>query len=522
MKPKGKKVLKQMSLTEYLGSSSPPPEPSSSKKAKPPPSPAKPANRKRAAASKRRAPESDAPSDDDSGSTSSNVGGIAFEPEVIDISTSDEDVDDSPKRPPATQRKTRKRRAESTERSPVVVHTDSDDEEVGVPVTWKGKGKAAGKRKRAVVDSDDENPRPRKSKLVKGVRPPTPETAEENLADEVEEERILESRLRTRDKRSEYQKNLDKLRRKKRGEVVASESSTSGEEEEEEDNGIIPGARPTHEMSSDASEEEPEDEGLSGFIEEDSNQAIELPVEFSMNTYQDLMHHFKIICQLFVHLAVQPVDERREYMDARLKQEYFSVPLQVARRKITGMRDSLVTSSVWRTEFKKPLEMHPEFETVQMEFAVPQCDACHLGGRVSTLTGRCFGDPYDRKTFEALSESDISDDEESPLKKEFNLGRFCARRTRVFHKFTHWEYHLFEALNQEVQDLRNRTGKRRVFVPVAYAGGAKPPDDLSDGDGIMAWLDERGMIGNEWQKIKDMMENARHLEVASKRGEDDD
>ena len=41
----------------------------------------------------------------------------------------------------------------------------------------------------AVVDSDDEDPRPRKSKLVKGVRPPTPETAEEDLADEVEEER---------------------------------------------------------------------------------------------------------------------------------------------------------------------------------------------------------------------------------------------------------------------------------------------------------------------------------------------
>ena len=61
-----------------------------------------------------------------------------------------------------------------------------------------------------------------------------------------------------------------------------------------------------------------------------------------------------------------------------------------------------------------------------------------------------------------------------------------------------------------------------MYVPVAYAGGAKPPDDLSDADGIMAWLDERGMIATEWQRIKDMMESARGLEVASKRGEDDD
>jgi len=205
-----------------------------------------------------------------------------------------------------------------------------------------------------------------------------------------------------------------------------------------------------------------------------------------------------------------------------LKDQYFSVPLQIARRKITGMRDSLVTSSVWRTEFKKPLEMYPDLETVRMDFAVPNCDACHLSGRLSTLIGRCLGEPYDRLTFESLSESDMSDDDEQPIKKEFNLGRFCARRTRVFHKFTHWEYALFRSLNQEVEDLRNRSSRRRVYVPVAYAGGTKPPDDLSDADGIMNWLDERGLISTEWQKIKEMMESAHNLEVASKRGEDDD
>ena len=64
------------------------------------------------------------------------------------------------------------------------------------------------------------------------------------------------------------------------------------------------------------------------------------------------------------------------------------------------MRDSLVTSSVWRTSFKKPLMTYPEFDTVRMDFAVPQCDACHLGGRMSTLTGRISGEPYDRLTFE--------------------------------------------------------------------------------------------------------------------------
>jgi hypothetical protein len=83
------------------------------------------------------------------------------------------------------------------------------------------------------------------------------------------------------------------------------------------------------------------------------------------------------------------------------------------------------------------------------------------------------------------------------------------------------QYALFKSLSQEIEDLRNQSAKNRVYVSVAYAGGAKPPDDLTDGDGIMNWLDERGLISMEWQKIKDMMESARNLEVASKRGEDD-
>ncbi len=32
-----------------------------------------------------------------------------------------------------------------------------------------------------------------------------------------------------------------------------------------------------------------------------------------------------------------------------------------------------------------------------------------------------------------------SDDSGQRHVKEFHLGRFCAKRTRVFHRFTHWE-----------------------------------------------------------------------------------
>jgi hypothetical protein len=38
----------------------------------------------------------------------------------------------------------------------------------------------------------------------------------------------------------------------------------------------------------------------------------------------------------------------------------------------------------------------------------------------------------------------------------------------------------------------------------------------------MAWLDDRKIIEMELQKINDMMESARHLEMAAKRGEEMD
>lgn len=79
-------------------------------------------------------------------------------------------------------------------------------------------------------------------------------------------------------------------------------------------------ARPHTSNNSGESANHSEDEDLHGFIEEDAGTAaVELPTEFSMNTYQDLMHHFKIICQLFVHLAVRDSDERRSFMEQSLQ-----------------------------------------------------------------------------------------------------------------------------------------------------------------------------------------------------------
>jgi hypothetical protein len=49
-----------------------------------------------------------------------------------------------------------------------------------------------------------------------------------------------------------------------------------------------------------------------------------------------------------------------------------------------------------------------------------------------------------------------------------------------------------------------------------------PPEDISDADGVMDWLDQRGFVRLEWQKIKDMMDGAQKLDSHTGREDDFD
>ncbi|TFK42557.1 hypothetical protein BDQ12DRAFT_732201 [Crucibulum laeve] len=485
------------------------------------PSPAK--RRKRNShASQMPHPESDNDSD------SSHMKAIKFAPpSPIEISDNEEDEESVPA--PSISKK----------RKAIILDSDSD-------VESKGDSNCLPRRKRLmkhgiarkkVQRSEDESSEEEEANtcrrhLVKGERlAKAPSSEDGDMAEEVEQERILKTRLRTRGKKSVYQKNLDKLKRRKEGKPEESPSSSSSSDEESSSSEVEPfkGARPSsdHDSLFDEDSDAPSD----FIVEDDGTEVAQLPTQFSMESHQDLSHQFKKIFQFFVRVAVHPGDERHAYMAEQMRcEEYFSVPLQVTRRKISGLRDSLVASSVWRPEYKLALQKHPEFELAPLDFAIPFCDACHLGGRMSTLVGRVSGSPYDSIGFEDQKDSSDSEgdsDDKEEVKTEFHLGRFCARRTRVYHEFLHWEaspfdhYALFKTILREVDEIRSHKGTKKGFTRVAYAGGKQPPEDLTDADGICDWLDERSIIESEWQKIKGMMESARNLEMVAKRGDPD-
>jgi hypothetical protein len=84
------------------------------------------------------------------------------------------------------------------------------------------------------------------------------------------------------------------------------------------------------------------------------------------------------------------------------------------------------------------------------------------------------------------------------------------------------QYELFSGIEQELEDVRAQRAKKanKQFYRVAYAGGKQPPEDLDDADALTDWLDERGVIEREWQRIRLIMDSARKLEMDGKKGED--
>ncbi|KAJ1309498.1 hypothetical protein OPQ81_006273 [Rhizoctonia solani] len=490
---------------------------------------------------------------DGSISTDADVGVVQFEKKGAGprrkssrVITSDEDEDEDEDEEPGAE----KAASSSDGGAEQAIEDESEDEEVAP--------RRVGKRKAVAVslsDSEEEDVAPRR--LARRQR--TEETLsnqeeeeDDDLMDGLDDEAVLDSRLRSaperNNKKMELRENLARLKRRKLGRDTPPVERSSSEEEDEDvikPRGrrvykLIPGAKPSQPTLQDwidgsvdddpqvmisqspspdeEDENEDKDEEGSGSSEDDSwieddngaPPAI-LPEEYSMLGHQSLAHHFKVVMQLFVHLACLKAKQRLEFRRDERNDQYFGLSLRALRRKMDGLRDSLVASSVWTSGFKKALNTHPELHIHDLKFSVPGCGACRISSRLSTFKGALSGDDYDRDTFEPKnrrSESVDSDDSEDDgaSNTTFNLGRFCQARVRCYHTFMHWEWDLFELVSGEIEVLRT-AHRRNDPVP---SRGQRPA--ANDPDGIMNWLDGRGIVQQEWSRLEQLMDGARGLD----------
>ena len=114
-------------------------------------------------------------------------------------------------------------------------------------------------------------------------------------------------------------------------------ASSSALEDSDESLDVIPGSLPPGARVPTPPDESDRDEHDSeNFIVEDSDDNVELPLQFSMKSHSDIAHHFKskllrrvspmfclylaaVICQLFVHLATTKPKRRPTLIKKSLK-----------------------------------------------------------------------------------------------------------------------------------------------------------------------------------------------------------
>lgn len=78
------------------------------------------------------------------------------------------------------------------------------------------------------------------------------------------------------------------------------------------------------------------------------------------------------------------------------------------------------------------------------------------------------------------------------------------------------QYRLYGTLSEEV-DLVQCPGKKRPFSRFPKLS---PPEDTSNPDDITEWLDKRGIVPAEWQKLCELLERAGNLDAVSWEGGD--
>lgn len=410
------------------------------------------------------------------------------------------------------------------------IETSGSEDHVPLNKTKKRKGPIT-------TDSDDEQlqaPSKRRKTLKRGLKPTSDE---ENLMDELDTDVVLNSRLRAPAKKSAHTKALEQMKRKRLGLSPKSSSHSSEEDSSQSDTNEIsqrkeakfkpipgsqrPGGSRTSPLEEDIGSTSSD---ASDFVVEDEEQVeVVLPIEYSAQRVQPLGHSFKVFLQFLVHIACQPRHLRAIHMKERLKgdnpaAEYWRNATKHLRRTLGSIRDSQVASTIWSHDFRKALETRPELGVIITEVE-PYCHACRRSSALSTRQATLGGDAYNPEGFEPFEESSDTDSDESESSEEdaattFNLGQHCARRVELFHAFTHWEYHLFKAIEEEITALETANREKlRGQEKKKKKKKKKHLVDTDDPDAIVDWLDKRNVIEMHWREIQNMMERAKKVEM---------
>ncbi|VDB94822.1 Bgt-4962 [Blumeria graminis f. sp. tritici] len=289
--------------------------------------------------------------------------------------------------------------------------------------------------------------------------------------------------MKTRSHRTEKEKALELMRRKRAGERLEKLSSSESSDELEyefqtlsdfEDDEITKHERLNYQDNEDSEDTADsfefileDDEGLLGV----PDYSALIPIQFTHAAHKPLKEHFRDVIEWMVKNKIFPDFARED-----------EIYLQAFRRLddiCQGLAKSKFISTQWTQEFLAAIWSRPYFTSGPLtrrkvktrEKILTKCDACNHRKHAPSSFIRLHGMLYDKKTLNkpncnraALSfgpgvENLDSSGEGSPIhsnsieSKRWLVGNICKKNAEYSHRLIHWKFALNEwvnhALNQE-------------------------------------------------------------------------
>jgi hypothetical protein len=145
----------------------------------------------------------------------------------------------------------------------------------------------------------------------------------------------------------------------------------------------------------------------------------------------------------------------REFLDDANSQDDLKTAKVKIEIKLQDL-ENMVRSEAWKTGFKEAMETFP---ILQCEKLYPHdgCQACARPGRIASKKLTFEGSPYDIKNFESQETS-------LPSHMSFHVGRYCARRSQLFHRVFHYRFHIREKCVEAVNQFSEKDDVTTEFV----------------------------------------------------------
>jgi hypothetical protein len=188
------------------------------------------------------------------------------------------------------------------------------------------------------------------------------------------------------------------------------------------------------------------------FEEEDDE---EIPQQFRQKPSM-----FEAYQRYIQFIALSILDPKTDFRE----DDYFPESIRMIEDNILQRKDSLISSSAWKDEYRKALEGLPRFREDQEGTKSVTCQACNRTNHPATSTVRLFGRYYDSSALNTFGAAKIEFDSEQK-KEKYYLGSTCCRKTHLWHSFHHFKFHLIQKLTKELtpwMDGKNRKELREA------------------------------------------------------------